>query len=69
MEATEATVDKNNFVGNLNLPSREKYLMHTTDQIEKKKKENISFFSCIRMKCVKGGMLADFIKYIHREDT
>lgn len=38
MEATEATVDKNNFVGNLNLPSREKYLMHTTDQIKKKKK-------------------------------
>lgn len=67
MEATEATVDKNNFVGNLNLPSREKYLMHTTDQIKKKKKN--SFFSCIRMKCVKWGMLADFIKYIHREDT
>lgn len=42
MEATEATVDKNNFVGNLNLPSREKYLMHTTDQIKKKKK--IPFF-------------------------
>lgn len=41
MEATEATVDKNNFVGNLNLPSREKYLMHTTDQIEKKKKKKI----------------------------
>lgn len=44
MEATEATVDKNNFVGNLNLPSREKYLMHTTDQIEKKKKRKYFLF-------------------------
>lgn len=60
-EPTESTVDKNNFICNLNLPSTEEYLVHaeeylvhTAAQTYIRKMENISFFTAFGWKSVKG---------------